>query len=949
MAGGQYKKRVIQQASDDSSGDDEIPLAKKQKSDETPTQSPATSTSIPTTIDASLPVTQPKTKLSIFTTGSESSSDNEDDKPPTHGNGNLNGNGKKRASEPIAKSYKQQLKDEDRKMKDAAKPVVPPPKAEEKEDVDMESPDEDDSSGDEDNEPLAAALLGARTSPSTSKSQPPPAAKPKPKSKPKAKPATPVKKGKKEVAKKASSEEPEDDDEEEDDEDDDEQEEEASSDESEEEPLSQKKGKAAKKAAPAPQAKPVPAPKKKKATPASPADAKREVKPKKGKREESASPVKKAKGKGKAKKEEGEDAAAESEDEVYRWWDEESDGTTKWKTLSHNGVLFPPEYEPHGVKMKYEGKPVELPPEAEEVASFFAAILETDYPKNPTFVKNFFEDWVDVMKIHPPLDGTKITTFSKCDFTPIFAYLEGEKAKKKEMTAAQKKVAKAAREILEEPYKTCLLDGRKENVGNFRVEPPGLFRGRGDHPKTGKLKTRVTPEMIRLNIGEDALIPPAPPGHKWKEVTHDNKVTWLATWKENINNAVKYVFLAAGSSLKGQSDYKKFEKARALKSHVDRVRADYTADLKHKEMAIRQRATAIYFIDKFALRNGNEKGDEEADTVGCCSLRFEHITLEPPTWVTFDFLGKDSIRYVNRVSVEEQVFKNLKIFKKAPKGVGDMLFDRLNTSVVNKYLSSYMEGLTAKVFRTYNASWTFVQQLEDTPTDASVADKILAYNRANRLVAVLCNHQRSVSKNHGVLMDKMADKTRALKYQRKKLRHALEATASAADKKKKYKEVLDEESDLDDEWIEAHETNLVTIEREKIRKKFDKENVKLAEEDAKPLPESELKERLKAADELEKSLKADKKNGWTDTKFTEEKLAAAIKKMDERIQVQKLAALDRDEGKEISLGTSKINYLDPRITVAWAKRNDVPLAKLLSKTLVTKFQWAMEAEADFDW
>lgn len=97
-------------------------------------------------------------------------------------------------------------------------------------------------------------------------------------------------------------------------------------------------------------------------------------------------------------------------------------------------------------------------------------------------------------------------------------------------------------------------------------------------------------------------------------------------------------------------------------------------------MAIRQRATAIYFIDKFALRNGNEKGDEEADTVGCCSLRFEHITLEPPTWVTFDFLGKDSIRYVNRVSVEEQVFKNLKIFKKAPKGVGDMLFDRLNVS-----------------------------------------------------------------------------------------------------------------------------------------------------------------------------------------------------------------------------------------------------------------------------
>lgn len=94
-------------------------------------------------------------------------------------------------------------------------------------------------------------------------------------------------------------------------------------------------------------------------------------------------------------------------------------------------------------------------------------------------------------------------------------------------------------------------------------------------------------------------------------------------------------------------------------------------------MLIRQRATAIYFIDRFALRNGNEKGEDEADTVGCCSLRFEHVTLTPPLTVTFDFLGKDSIRYTNEVQVDEQVFKNLKIFKKEPKKVGDLLFDRL--------------------------------------------------------------------------------------------------------------------------------------------------------------------------------------------------------------------------------------------------------------------------------
>ena len=35
----------------------------------------------------------------------------------------------------------------------------------------------------------------------------------------------------------------------------------------------------------------------------------------------------------------------------------------------------------------------------------------------------------------------------------------------------------------------------------------------------------------------------------------------------------------------------------------------------------------MYFIDKLALRAGNEKdSDEVADTVGCCSLRVEHIS-----------------------------------------------------------------------------------------------------------------------------------------------------------------------------------------------------------------------------------------------------------------------------------------------------------------------------------
>ena len=43
------------------------------------------------------------------------------------------------------------------------------------------------------------------------------------------------------------------------------------------------------------------------------------------------------------------------------------------------------------------GVDVTLEPDAEEVASFFAALIETDYAKNPTFVANFFKDFLSVL------------------------------------------------------------------------------------------------------------------------------------------------------------------------------------------------------------------------------------------------------------------------------------------------------------------------------------------------------------------------------------------------------------------------------------------------------------------------------------------------------------------------------------------------------------------------
>ncbi|KAK4684184.1 DNA topoisomerase I, partial [Tremellales sp. Uapishka_1] len=643
--------------------------------------------------------------------------------------------------------------------------------------------------------------------------------------------------------------------------------------------------------------------------------------------------------------------AEEDDEDKYKWWEqnENDDGSTKWTTLEHQAVLFPPPYVPlpKGVRMRYDGVPLTLPPESEEVAGFFAAMIETDHAQDAKFRENFFNDFRKVLDGHPPKEGIQVKTLEKCDFRPMYEYFESEKDKKKSMTKEEKKAIKDERDRIEKDYLYCTVDGRREKLGNFRAEPPGLFRGRGEHPKKGTLKYRLKPEDITINIGEDAPVPvPNIPG-KWKEVKHLPTVTWLATWKENVNDQTKYVFLAAGSSWKGQSDRSKFEKARELIKHVDQIRKDYSEDLKSKVMADRQRATALYFIDKLALRAGNEKGEDEADTVGCCSLRYEHVILVPEKTLVFDFLGKDSMRFYQEVEVIHQVFKNIKLFKEG-KDVKDQLFDRLTTTILNKYLNDQMKGLTAKVFRTYNASWTFQQQLKNTPKNGTIQEKIAAYNTANREVAILCNHQKTVAKNFAESFGKLGDKLKALKYQRLKFR--LQLLNLNPKIKKKLPELAEEESDLDDDFMERHEAELLEKAIETAKKKFERENVKLEEEKADKKPASDLKERIaEIKSEMNKVAKERKRGSMEPKKnLTEEKLLDNIAKMDERIANAKVQMGDRDKTKDVALGTSKINYIDPRLTVAWARKYEVPLEKLFSKTLREKFPWA-EAEADADW
>ncbi|CAI7678244.1 unnamed protein product [Penicillium manginii] len=668
--------------------------------------------------------------------------------------------------------------------------------------------------------------------------------------------------------------------------------------------------------------------------------------------------VKKGKGAVKAESEDLEEK--EGEEDEYRWWEDptKGDGTKKWTTLEHNGVVFPPDYEvlPKNVKMRYDGVPISLQPDAEEVAGFFGSMLNSTHNvENPTFQKNFFADFKDIIKKtggakDPQGNKVDIKEFTKCDFKPIFEYFDAKRLEKKNLPPAEKKRLKAEKDEEEAAYQFCTWDGRKQKVGNFRVEPPSLFRGRGEHPKTGHVKTRVQPEQITINIGKEASVPPPPAGHKWKEVKHDQEGTWLAMWQENINGNYKYVMLAANSDVKGQSDYKKFEKARELKKHIDKIRKDYSKNLKNDLMVERQKATAVYLIDQFALRAGNEKGEDEAETVGCCSLKYENISLRPPNTVVFDFLGKDSIRFYDEVKVDAQVFKNLKIFKKAPKKDGDEVFDRLTTSALNKHLQNYMPGLTAKVFRTYNASYTMSRLLKEIKASGNIPEKIKTYNDANRKVAILCNHKRTVTAGHAGQMEKMSERIKGLRYQKWRLKQQM-LDLEPSLKKKKGAAFFEIDEDLDKEWIKEHQAFLIEEQTQKINKKFEKDNEKRVADGEKEMKASELNERLEVVKDMEKKFNKENKTGKVEAEGrgpTVEKIEANITKLDQRVDTMSIQAQDKEDNKEVALGTSKINYIDPRLTVVFSKKFNVPIEKFFSKALREKFEWAIKSVEE-DW
>ncbi|HHZ98523.1 MAG TPA: DNA topoisomerase I, partial [Candidatus Marinimicrobia bacterium] len=377
------------------------------------------------------------------------------------------------------------------------------------------------------------------------------------------------------------------------------------------------------------------------------------------------------------------------------------------------------------------------------------------YVEDPIFQKNFVSDFAQT------LDGKfSNLQYTDIDFSEAYKLADKEKEEKELMTKEEKKalalMRKEIREEMKGKYGKAIIDGKEVELGNYMAEPPGIFMGRGEHPMRGRYKPRVTSKDVTLNLGKEAKIPEG----KWGKIVHDKDSMWVASWMDILTQKRKYVWLADTAGIKQERDQAKYDKAKNLSREIENVKTQIIKDMQDKEQKNKRIATACYLIYRTAMRVGDEKDPDEADTVGATTLRKEHIKLTENT-IEFDFLGKDGVRWRETIPAEghdKQFYDNLKesiVNKKENQEV----FDGITSRHVNAYYSSIVNGLSAKVFRTYLASSVVAKYLRshDDIKSESKMKKLFHGKLANLDAAIMCNHKRTIPKNFDVSLQKKKD------------------------------------------------------------------------------------------------------------------------------------------------------------------------------------------------
>jgi len=456
------------------------------------------------------------------------------------------------------------------------------------------------------------------------------------------------------------------------------------------------------------------------------------------------------------------------------------------KRLKHQGIYIP-QYEHKGFKVKIHGTTIPLSPKTEQMAIAWIRKRQSELsPPDKVFMENFMREFLEQLKRENPslqfmenfsseynkkirsYSGTDIGNSDSpihkdIDFSQITDFVKQEKHTKETMPQVEKKQKAAERKVIREEmkakYGVAEVDGQKLEVANWTSEPSCLFAGRGDHPQRGRWKEGPSKEDIILNLSPDA-----PKLEGWKTVWEPDKM-YVAKWEDKLTGKIKYVWFSDSAFLKQNREKEKFKKAEALGKQIGKIEEHIMRNLDSKDERKRKVSTVCWLILNPNMRVGDEKDPDEADTVGAITLRAEHIKIEDDT-LHFDFLGKDSVRWIKTVKAPPSVIRNIREYSKTSK---EYLFEGVDSKRVSRFLSEKMPGLTAKVFRTWRCTKTVNEELEKSGMGKEDPEYLKNYvaKKANLKVAEVANHKRKVPPTFDERLAKKDEKLKEMETQLK--------------------------------------------------------------------------------------------------------------------------------------------------------------------------------------
>ena len=456
----------------------------------------------------------------------------------------------------------------------------------------------------------------------------------------------------------------------------------------------------------------------------------------------------------------------------------------KWDSIIQRGPYFSEIMEPYehlGASLWLKSNPekkYKLNPKEEKIAGFYAKRMISEAGDNITvtytktkesdtkqqkqvfalFNKNFWTDFQTYLSAEAKEIFKSEQDFLNIDWSDLIKLHLIQIEKNKEIAKDKDQKAKRVAEKMDE-YGYATINGVPlQKLENFSVEPSGIFLGRGVNPLLGRIKKEILPEDVTLNLGENDPIPEPPLGHNWGEdkIVHDHNKEWLASWKDNVTGRTKYVRFSQEGAFKAQSDIKKYEKARKLHSQIKGIREGYMKDAELTNLTKLQLGTVLYLIDHFGIRVGNEKDEDEAETVGATTLLVENVNLDTENHVIFNFRGKDSVLFYKDLEVDPIIFKNFKELTEG-KAKTKQIFDQINSDAINEYLKKIDKDFSAKVFRTRLASDIMYHALIDLKIPDKSTNKFIKLNfaKANAEVAEVLNHARTPSKKANEALEKL--------------------------------------------------------------------------------------------------------------------------------------------------------------------------------------------------